>query len=105
MAVKSYARISRVHGSWRVRVPGHAPKFFADSEYGDGSSPTYARAAALAAARKWRDRHWNGKDRREKLTPTQRNAIRRSKEHYLIVAEKYNITPAYVYQLRREEDE
>lgn len=92
----SNARISRVHGSWRVRVPGHAAKFFADREHG-------GRDRALGAARKWRDDHWNGKRRNEKLSPSQRATIRRSKEHYLIVAEKYNISPTYVHQLRRGE--
>lgn len=93
------ARISRVHGSWRVRVFGHAPKFFADRDY-DGSEKK-----SLAAARKWRDAHWDGTDRSSKLTKSQRNAIRRSKTHYMIVAEKYGISPNYVHQLRREDYE
>lgn len=93
------ARISRVHGSWRVRVFGYAPKFFADSDY-DGDE-----SKSLKAARVWRDEHWDGADRSSKLTRRQRNAIRRSKAHYLVVAAKYKISPNYVHQLRREDYE
>lgn len=99
---KPNARISRVHGSWRVRVYGYAPKFFADRNYGDGSHPAYSKANALLAARAWRDARWDGQDRGRKLTPAERNAIRRSKEHYESVAEKYGISPNYVHQIRRE---
>lgn len=90
------ARISRVNNSWRVRVFGHRPKFFADSKYG-------GTREALEAARAWRDEHWDGVDRAQKLTPRQRAAIRRSKQHYLEVAEKYGISPTYVHQIRRGE--
>lgn len=99
---KPNARISRVHGSWRVRVYGYAPQFFADSTYGDGSHPAYSKQASLHAARAWRDAHWDGTDRSKKLTPRERTAIRNSKEHYTIVAEKYGISPNYVHQIRRE---
>lgn len=95
---ESNARISRVHGSWRVRVPGYAPKFFADCDWG-------GKHYSLLAARDWRDIHWNGVDRSQKLTPRQRAAIRRSKEHYEIIAKRYGISPNYVHQLRRQEDE
>lgn len=90
----SDARISRVNNSWRVRVSGYRPKFFADSKYG-------GTEAALEAARAWRDERWDGVD--QKLTARQRAAIRRSKEHYLKVAERYGISPTYVHQLRRGE--
>ena len=90
----SNARISRVHSSWRVRVFGHRPEFFADSKYG-------GTEAALEAARAWRDERWDGTDRGQKLTARQRAAIRRSKEHYQKVAERYGISPFYVHQIRR----
>lgn len=90
------ARISRVNNSWRVRVHGHRPKFFADSNYG-------GEQAALDAALAWRDEHWDGSDLNQKLTPRQRAAIRRSKEHYIKVAERYGISPTYVHQIRRGE--
>jgi hypothetical protein len=92
----SNARISRVNNSWRVRVFGHPPEFFADSKYG-------GREAALRAARAWRDERWDGEDRSRKLTPRQRAAIRRSKAHYKEVAERYGISPTYVHQIRRGE--
>lgn len=88
------ARITRVHRSWRVRVFGHPPQFFADSKYGGTD-------AALRAAREWRDAHWDGSNRSVKLTPEQRREIRESEEHYLDVAERYGIHPNYVHQLRR----
>lgn len=87
-------RISRVHRSWRVRVPGHRPRFFADRTWG-------GKAAALRAARAWRDRVWNGRMGGQKLTPAQRRAIGRSKGDYREVAERYDISPGYVHQLRR----
>lgn len=89
------ARISRVHGSWRVRVFGHTPKFFADSDYG-------GKTAALAAARAWRDARWDGKDRNQKLSLRQKKAAARSKDHYEDVAQRYGITPNYVHKLRRK---
>lgn len=89
------ARISRVHGSWRVRVSGYTPKFFADSAYG-------GEQKALAAARKWRDTYWDGVDGNRKLTPAERRAISRSTEHYLEVAARYGITPNYVHRIRGE---
>jgi len=92
----SDARISRVGNSWRVRVFGYRPEFFADSKYG-------GKGSALEAARAWRDEHWDGVDRVQKLTPRQRAAIRRSKEHYKVVAERYGISPTYVHQIRRGE--
>lgn len=87
-------RISRVNKSWRVRVFGHAPKFFADRHY-DG------KEKALAAARAWRDANWDGIDRTKKLTDAERRAIRESTEHYKDVAARYGIAPNYVHQLRR----
>lgn len=92
----SNARISRVYNSWRVRVFGHRPQFFADRNYG-------GTEAALEAARAWRDEHWDGTDRSQKLTPRQRAAIRRSTEHYQKVADRYGISPTYVHQIRRGE--
>jgi hypothetical protein len=93
----SYARISRVHGSWRVRVYGHPTKFFADSKHG-------GKDAALQAAIQWRDARWDGKlHQRQKLTPRERAAIRRSKRYYKEVAEQYGISPTYVHQIRRGE--
>lgn len=94
----SNARISRVHGSWRVRVFGYPPKFFADSTWG-------GKLKALQAAREWRDKHWDGMDHNRKLTKAQRNAIRRSKDHYADVAERYGISANYVHQLRRQDAE
>lgn len=88
------ARINRVHTSWRVRVPGHPPTFFADGKYG-------SRDAAFAAAQEWRDERWDGKNRSAKLTPAQREAIRTSSAHYKDIAEEYGISPYYVHQLRR----
>lgn len=88
------ARISRVHGSWRVRVPGYPPAFFADSDWG-------GRQEALATARAWRDRRWDGKDGNRKLTNVQRAAIRRSTEHYITIADRYGISHNYVHQIRR----
>jgi hypothetical protein len=90
------ARISRVHGSWRVRVPKRPAKFFSDSSYG-------GKQAALVAARKWRDAHWDGTNLNNKLTAKERADIRRSKEHYAATAERYNISPNYVHQLRRRD--
>lgn len=92
----SNARISRVNNSWRVRVFGYRPEFFADSKYG-------GTEAALEAARTWRDERWDGTDRNVKLTPEQREAIRQSDEHYKDVAERYGISPTYVHQIRRGE--
>lgn len=89
------ARISRTHASWRVRVPGHAPEFFADSTY-DGDTD-----AALSAAQAWRDARWDGSYPGQKLTPLQRKVIARSTDHYLDVAKRYGISPSYVHQLRR----
>ncbi|MCK9513697.1 MAG: hypothetical protein M0R28_21070 [Pigmentiphaga sp.] len=88
------ARISRVNNSWRVRVFGHAPQFFADSEYGGTEQ-------AIVAARAWRDQHWDGVDRSRKLTPAQREEISKSTEHYKAIADRYGIAPNYVHQLRR----
>jgi hypothetical protein len=91
----SNARISRVYKSWRVRVFGQRPQFFADSRYG-------GTEAALSAARAWRDKHWNGQDLRRKLTDHEREAIRKSKERYADVAERYGISPNYVHKLRKQ---
>lgn len=88
------ARISRVHHSWRVRVLGHAPQFFADRNYGGAEQ-------ALNAARAWRDERWDGEDRSKKLTEAQRAQISMSTAHYKIIAERYGIAPNYVHQLRR----
>jgi hypothetical protein len=88
------ARITRVHTSWRVRVPGHPATFFADGAYG-------GEQESLAAAAAWRDARWDGTDCRRKLTPRQRAAIRRSTRSYKEIAEKYAISPNYVHQLRR----
>jgi hypothetical protein len=88
------ARISRVHGSWRVRVLGYTPKFFADSEFG-------GKQKALEAARAWRDKKWDGKDHNRKLTAKDRDNIRRSKAHYADIAEQYGISANYVHQIRR----
>lgn len=96
MASTSNARISRVHGSWRVRVLGYKPQFFADSNHG-------GEQKALAAARAWRDSVWDGLDMNKKLTRKQRNEIRRSRDHYAVVAERYGISANYVHQIRREE--
>lgn len=94
MARRDNARISRTAGSWRVRVPGHAAQFFADSKYGGESK-------ALSAARAWRDAHWDGRDLRAKLTEQQRAEIRRSKGNAEKVAARYGITRQRVYELRR----
>jgi hypothetical protein len=91
----SNARISRSHGSWRVRIPGYAPKFFADETYG-------GTVKALRMARAWRDARWDGSDRGRKLTPAERVAIARSDEHYVDIAARYGISPNYVHVLRRE---
>ena len=87
-------RISRVQNSWRVRVHGHKAQFFADVTYG-------GKQQSLKAARVWRDRHWDGRERRLKLTPADRRAIRKSTEYYKDVAERYGIAPNYVHQIRR----
>ena len=92
--MRSNARISRVHRSWRVRVFGHRPRFFADVDHG-------GRSAALRAARAWRDKVWDGRHRGVKLTRAERSAIRKSTEHYKIVAQRYGISPNYVHKLRR----
>ena len=92
--MRSGARISRVHNSWRVRVPGLRPHFFADRKYG-------GTHRALGAAEEWRDAHWDGENRSRKLTKRERAAIRRSKEHYKIVAARYRISPNYVHKIRR----
>lgn len=89
------ARISRVHGSWRVRVPSYPARFFADSAFGGGRG-------ALAAARTWRDERWDGVDLNRKLTEKQKKEIRRSSEHYITIAERYGISSNYVHQIRRE---
>jgi len=86
--------ITRTGNSWRVRVPGFPAQSFADSKYG-------GQALSLSAARRWRDERWDGRDRRSKLTPRDRAVIRRSKTHYVEVAERYGITPNYVHELRR----
>lgn len=86
-----------MHGSWRVRVFGHPPKFFADSTHG-------GEQAALQAARAWRDKHWNGQDLNRKLSRRDRYDIRRSTAHYAEIAEKYGISPNYVHQIRRSDD-
>lgn len=88
------ARITRVHTSWRVRVPGFPSAFFADGKHG-------GRDAALTAARAWRDERWDGRDLRYKLTPRQRAEIRRSGKNYREIAEQYGIAPNYVHQIRR----
>lgn len=95
MPTTANARIDRVYKSWRVRLTGHPARFFADSAYG-------GRQQALAAARAWRDARWDGRDLGVKLTKQQRAEIRRSKENYLDVAERHNISPNYVHKLRRE---
>jgi hypothetical protein len=92
--MRSGARISRVHSSWRVRVPGLRPHFFADRKHGGTD-------AALSAAKGWRDTHWDGEDRSRKLTKMERLTIRHSKEHYKIVAERFRISPNYVHKIRR----
>ncbi len=89
------ARISRVRTSWRVRVFGHSPQFFADGKYGGTSE-------ALHAARAWRDAHWDGWHRSAKLTDAEREAVRRSTEDYKQVAERYGITRQYVHELRKK---
>lgn len=91
---KADARISRVNNSWRVRVHGHPPRFFADSDYG-------GKAAAKAAARAWRDSVWDGSTPGVKLTAAERRAIRNSKGHYKDVAEQYGVAPSYIHELRR----
>jgi len=91
---RSYARISRVHRSWRVRVYGQRPRYFSDQEYG-------GRASALFVARMWRDAHWDGRDRGAKLTAAERKEIRQSTEHYKLIARRYGISPNYVHKLRR----
>lgn len=90
----SLERISRVHGSWRVRVPGHPPKFFADSTYGGASE-------SLLHARLWRDLNWDGKARNRKLSRRDRYDIARSTAHYAEVAKKYGISANYVHLIRR----
>lgn len=92
--MNSRARITRVHTSWRVRVPGHPPKFFADGKHG-------GKAVALAAAQAWRDARWDGVEPSRKLSTQQKAAIRRSTRNYKEIAEKYGISPNYVHQLRR----
>ena len=88
------ARISRVHRSWRVRVFGHPPRYFADSHHGGTDG-------ALEAARAWRDERWDGTDRFRKLSDAEREAIRRSDAHYKEVADQYGIHPNYVHEIRR----
>ena len=92
--MRSNARISRVHSSWRVRVFGLRPRFFADRNHG-------GRVGALRAARAWRDAHWDGRHRGRKLTRAERHAIRKSTAHYKLVAKQYGITPNYVHKIRR----
>jgi len=94
MTMGPYARISRVHNSWRVRVYGLRPRYFADSKYGSTD-------AALQAAKKWRDEHWDGTNRSRKLTRREQLAIHRSTEHYRVIAKRYGISPNYVHKLRR----
>lgn len=94
MPTPANARISRVGGSWRVRLFGYDPEYFADSKYG-------GQQAALAAARKWRDARWDGTTRYVKLSKKKKAEIRRSKEHYVTVAEREGITPNYVHAIRR----
>lgn len=75
-------------------MPGYPAQFFADSSYG-------GEQKALSAARKWRDAHWDGKYLNRKLSAKDRSAIRRSKAHYIKIAEKYGISANYVHQIRR----
>jgi hypothetical protein len=89
-----HARITRVHTSWRVRVPGLPAAFFADGKHG-------GEQASLAAAIAWRDARWDGKFPGRKLSPRQRAAIRKSARNYREIAERYGISPNYVHQLRR----
>jgi hypothetical protein len=91
------ARISRVHTSWRVRVPGHRHAFFADGKHG-------GTEAALAAAQKWRDEHWDGVDRSNrrftgKLSTEQYREIVASDEPAAVLADRYGISRQYVYNL------
>lgn len=88
------ARISRVHGSWRVRVFGHSPKFFADSAHG-------GTEGALQAARAWRDERWDGSTPGVKLSAEQKEEIRNSTDDYREVAARYGISAGYVHQIRR----
>jgi hypothetical protein len=89
-----YPRISRVHNSWKVRVYGLPPRYFSPTEYGSSQD-------ALRAAEAWRDEHWDGSDRRRKLTAEQEREIRTSGEHYKVLAERYGISPTYVHEIRR----
>lgn len=88
------ARITRVHTSWRVRVPGHPATFFADGKHG-------GEQASLAAAVAWRDERWDGKFPGRKLSQRQRAAIKRSTRNYREIADRYGISPNYVHQIRR----
>lgn len=89
------ARISRVGKSWRVRLYGHPPRYFAWSKYG-------GEGKALAAAILWRDKHWDGKTRGRKLTLAQTREIQESDEHYKVLAERFGISPNHVHTLRRK---
>lgn len=91
--MKNEARISRVGNSFRVRVSGK-PVYFSPREYGGEEQ---ARAAAL----KYRDAHWDGSNRSQKLSDSQRAAVAMSTEDYRIVAARYGISPNYVHHLRR----
>lgn len=81
-------------------MSGQSPKFFADGKYGGTD-------AALAAARAWRDAHWNGRNRvggaaaaSAKLTLLQRAEIGASREPAADLAARYGISRQYVYDLR-----
>lgn len=90
------ARITRVHTSWRVRVPGHPPRFFADGSYG-------GKEASFAAARAWRDERWDGQHRyARKLSAEQCAAIRRSRKPAAELAEQYGVTRQHIYRIRRK---
>jgi len=89
------ARISRIHTSWVVRVPGHRPMFFADGKHGGTD-------ASLAAATAWRDEHWDGVSRVGRLTLAERAAVSASDEPASVVAERYGITRQHVWNLRSQ---
>lgn len=90
------ARITRVHTSWRVRVPGHPPRFFADGAHG-------GKEASFAAARAWRDERWDGKNAYvRKLSEEQITEIRGSTKPIAKLAEEYGVTRQHIHRLRRK---